>query len=158
MLIMGWLLPAMSMAVYAEDRPRIMKSPHPDVAPTHADVIYRHTGSLELRADVYLPESDKPTAAIAWFAGGGFRLRDKLLVRGSIFDQFHSAESPPALLFHGMGDVVIDYEQSILLQERLNAAGVDAQLVLRTDLVHGDRRFDEPAMSDLITRFLSDPH
>ncbi len=66
-----------------------------------------------------------------------------------------SAESPPALLFHGMGDVVIDYRQSILLQERLNEAGIDAQLVLRSDLVHGDRRFDEPAMSDLITRFVS---
>ena len=57
-----------------------------------------------------------------------------------------------------MGDVVIDYTQSILLQQRLNEAGVDAQLVLRTDLVHGDRRFDEPAASDLITRFLSDGH
>jgi acetyl esterase/lipase len=268
-----------------------MKSPHPDVAPTYADVVYRNTGSIKLRADVYLPESDQPTTAIAWFAGGGFRLRDKLLVRGSIFDQFHrgvaiisfeytladeakwpaqaydgkaairwlrsnankfnidpdrifiggasagailsnvvansagdksldeagrenanlsdsvsgvisfytaadmtahsnwpaedssgnfltgcaleacrskvesaspvkyvSADSPPALLFHGMGDVVIDYRQSILLQERLNEAGIDAQLVLRTDLVHGDRRFDEPAMSDLITRFLSNSH
>ncbi len=66
-----------------------------------------------------------------------------------------SGASPPALLFHDMGDVVIDYRQSILLQEKLNEAGVDAQLVLRTDLVHGDARFDEPAMTDLITSFLS---
>ena len=65
-------------------------------------------------------------------------------------------DSPPALLFHGMGDVVIDYSQSILLQQRLHEAGVDAQLVLRTDLVPGDTRFDEPAVSDLITRFVSD--
>lgn len=33
---------------------------------------------------------------------------------------------------------------------------VDVQLVLRGDLVHGDSRFDEPAMADLIARFLSD--
>ena len=51
--------------------------------------------------------------------------------------------------------MVIDYRQSILLQERLHEAGIDAQLVLRSDLAHGDRRFDEPAMSDLITRFVS---
>ncbi len=285
------LLLAVSMGVNAQDRPRIMKSPHPDVAPTHADVVYRETGSLKLRADVYLPESDRPTAAIAWFAGGGFRQRNKLWVRGSMFEQLHrgvafisfeytlaneakwpaqahdgkaairwlrsnakkfnidpdrifiggssagalianvvansvgdkwltgseadnakqsdsvsgvisfygtadmtrhsgwpaesssgnfltgcaaeacrsmvesaspvyhvSENSPPALLFHGMGDVVIGYQQSILLQERLNKAGVDAQLVLRSDLVHGDRRFDEPAMSDLITHFLSNSH
>ena len=268
-----------------------MPSRNPDVAPSHADLIYRDTGGLPLRADVYLPESDQPTAAIAWFPGGGFRQRNKHWVRSSMFDQLHrgvafisfeytlgneakwpaqaydgkaairwlrgnakkfnidpdkifiggssagalianvvansagdkslaesgadnanlsdsvsgvisfygsadmtkhsgwpdedssgsfltgcaaidcravvenasplyhvSEDSPPALLFHGMGDVVIDYRQSILLQERLNEAGIDAQLVLRTDLVHGDSRFDEPAMSDLISRFLSNSH
>ena len=288
LLSMAWLLLASGMAAQAQDRPRIMPSPNPDVDPSHGDVVYRETGSIQLRADLYLPESDRPTAAIAWFAGGGFRLRNKLMIRGSIFDQFErgvavisfeytladeakwpaqaqdgkaairwlrsnarkynidpyrifvagasagailanvvanstgdvsleeigaenaqvsagvsgvvsfytaadmtthsgwpsenssghfltgcaaidcksqvesaspahyvSADSPPALLFHGMGDVVIDYSQSILLQQRLNEAGVDAQLVLRTDLVHGDLRFDEPAVSDLITRFLS---
>ncbi len=270
----------------AQERPRIMPSPQPDIAPTHADQVYRDTGSRQLRADVYLPDSAEPTPAIAWFPGGAFRQRNKRWIRGSIFDQvgrgmavisfeytlgdeakwpaqaydgkaairwmrgnakqfnidparifiagssagalianvvamssgqvalndhddghlpdavsgviafygasdmtthggwpaedsagsfltgcasqtclslvesaspvnYVSAQSPPALLFHGMGDVVIDYRQSILLQEKLNRAGADAQLVLRTDLVHGDRRFDEPAMTDLITSFLS---
>ncbi len=289
MLILACLLLASGMAAQAQDRPRIMPSPNPDIDPTHANVVYRDTGIVQLRADLYLPQSKQPTAAIAWFAGGGFRLRNKRMIRGSIFDQFDrgvaiisfeytladeekwpaqahdgkaavrwlrsnagkynidpkrifvagasagailanvvansagdvslhesgvdyaslsagvsgvvsfytaadmtthsdwpsenssgnfltgcaslncksqvesaspahyvSADSPPALLFHGMGDVVIDYTQSILLQQRLNEAGVDAQLVLRTDLVHGDRRFDEPAVSDLIARFLSD--
>jgi acetyl esterase/lipase len=291
MLIAAWVLLAISMATQAQERPRIMPSPNPDVAPTYADVVYRDTGDVQLRADVYLPESDQVTAAIAWLCPGGFTRRNKLWVRGSIFDQFHrgvaivsfeyrlgseakwpaqahdgkaairwlrsnadkfnidpdrifiggasagailsnvvangagdesldepgaqnanisdsvsgvisfytaadmtkhsgwpaesssgnfltgcaaeecrskvesaspvyhvSEDSPPALLFHGMGDVVIDYRQSILLQERLNEAGVDAQLVLRSDLIHGDRRFDEPAMSDLISRFLSNTH
>jgi acetyl esterase/lipase len=285
---LGVLLLLPCLAVNAQDRPRIMPSPRPTLAPNHAGLVYRDTGSLPLRANVYLPESDQPTAAIAWFAGGGFRLRDYRMIRGSIFDQlargvaiisfeytladeakwpaqaydgkaavrwlrskaqqynidperifiagasagailanvvanssgdesleetgaenanfsagvngvisfytaadltthsgwpdenssgnfltgcasidckaevegaspahYVSANSPPALLFHGMGDVVIDYSQSILLQQRLNDAGVDAQLVLRSDLVHGDTRFDEPAVSDLITRFLS---
>ncbi len=285
------LLLAVSIGVNAQDRPRIMKSPHPDVAPTYADVVYRDNASRQLLADVYLPASDQPTAAIAWFPGGGFRQRNKLWVRSSMFDQLHrgvafisfeytlgneakwpaqaydgkaairwlrgnarkfnidsdqifiggssagalianvvansagdksitesgadnanqsdkvsgvisfygaadltthsgwpeesssgnfltgcasedcramvesaspvsyvSENSPPALLFHGMGDVVINYRQSILLQERLNEAGIDAQLVLRTDLVHGDSRFDEPAMSDLITRFVLNSH
>jgi acetyl esterase/lipase len=67
-----------------------------------------------------------------------------------------SADSPPALLFHSLGDVVIDYRQSILLTEKLHEAGSDVQLVLRGDLVHGDHRFDEPAMTELITRFVSD--
>lgn len=291
MPVTAWILMAISMATQAQDRPRIEPAPRPDVAPSYADQVYRETGGRQLRADVYLPDSDTPTAAIAWFAGGGFYLRDKRMIRGSIFDQidrgaaviafeytlsdeakwpaqaydgkaairwlrsnakkfnidpgrifigggsagalianvvansagdksltesgaengnvpdsvsgviafygvaditthngwpaenssghrltgcaaedcrsmveraspvrYVSRDSPPALLFHGMGDVVIDYRQSILLQERLNKASVDAQLVLRSDLIHGDRRFDEPAMSDLITHFLSDGH
>jgi acetyl esterase/lipase len=282
---------ALSMVAHAQDRPRIEPAPRPEVAPTHADLVYRETGGRQLRADAYLPASEQPTAAIAWFAGGGFYLRDKKMIRGSIFDQVNrgvavvafeytlaneakwpaqaydgkaavrwlrgnaqkfnidpdriftgggsagsiianvvanshgdasldesgaanadlsdsvsgvisfygaadmtshanwpaedssgafltgcasldcrsmvesaspvhyvSADSPPALLFHGMGDVVIDYRQSILLQERLHEAGADAQLILRSDLIHGDRRFDEPAMSDVINRFLSNPH
>jgi len=289
MLIVGSLLLASGMAAHAQDRPRIMPSPRPVLAPNDAGVVYRDNGSIQLRANVYLPGSEQPTAAIAWFAGGGFRLRDYRMIRGSIFDQlargvavisfeytladeakwpaqahdgkaavrwlrsnadkynidadrifiagasagailanvvansagdksleetgaenanlsdgvsgvisfytasdmtthsgwpsekssgnfltgcasidcksmvesaspaYHvSADSPPALLFHGMGDVVIAYSQSILLQQRLHDAGVDAQLVLRTDLVHGDTRFDEPAVSDLITRFVTD--
>lgn len=288
MLILAWLLPAIGLVVQAQERPRIIPPPYPEVAPTYADVVYRDTGSMQLLADVYLPESNQATAAIVWFPPGGFRVRDKLWIRGSIFDQLNrgvaiisfeyrlgdeakwpaqahdgraairwlrsnakklnidadrifvgggsagailanvianshgdeslnengaenanrsdavsgviafygasdltthsgwpdenssgtrltgcvsdncrtmvesaspvyhvSEDSPPALLFHGMGDVVIDYRQSILLQERLNDAGVDAQLILRTDLIHGDPRFDEPAMSDLINRFLS---
>lgn len=272
----------------AQERPRIMPSPQPDIAPTHADQVYREAGSRRLHADVYLPDSVEPTAAIAWFPGGAFRQRNKRWIRGSIFDQlgrgvavisfeytlgdeakwpaqahdgkaavrwvrgnarkfnidperifiagssagalianvvamspghelltdhgaddghipdtvsgviafygagdmtthgnwpggdsagsfltgcasltcrplvegaspvnYVSPESPPALLFHGMGDVVIDYRQSVLLQEKLNEAGVDAQLILRTDLVHGDARFDEAPMTDLITSFLS---
>ena len=272
----------------AGERPRLMPPPHPDVPPTFADQVYRDTGSMQLLADVYLPESTERTAAIAWFAPGAFRVRDKRWIRGSIFDQvdrgvavisfeytladeakwpaqahdgkaairwlrsnakrfnvdpdrifagggsagaliasvtalsagdesleeqgadnaglsdsvsgfiafygaadmtthgnwpaedsagsnltgcaaiecrnlvesaspvhYVSDNSPPALLFHGMGDVVIDYRQSILLQERLNDAGAEAQLVLRSDLIHGDPRFDEPAMTDLITSFLS---
>jgi acetyl esterase/lipase len=289
MLIMACLLLASGIASHAQERPRIMPSPRPALAPTDAGVVYRDSGGIQLRANVYLPQREQATAAIAWFAGGGFRLRDYRMIRGSIFDQlergvavisfeytladeakwpvqahdgkaairwlrsnankynidadrifiagasagailanvvansagdksleesaaenahlsdgvsgvisfytaadmtthsgwpsedssgnfltgcasidcksmvesaspaYHvSAHSPPALLFHGMGDVVIDYSQSILLQQRLHDAGVDAQLVLRTDLVHGDTRFDEPAVSDLITRFVSD--
>lgn len=288
-LVVLWLAAASSLTVDAQERPRIMPAPQPGVPPTYADQVYRDTGRMQLRADAYLPESQQPTAAIAWFAGGGFYLRNKLMIRGSIFDQvergtaviafeytlaneakwpaqahdgkaairwlrrnaqrfnidpdrifigggsagalianvvansagdkaltesdaenaefpdsvsaaitfygvadmsthsnwpaedssasfltgcasmdcksivesaspvnYVSADSPPALLFHSMGDVFVDYRQSILLLERLTEAGVDAQLVLRGDLVHGDSRFDEPAMADLIARFLSD--
>ena len=282
------LLLASGVVAQAQDRPRIMPSPRPTLTPNDAGVVYRDNGILKLRANVFLPESGQPTAAIAWFAGGGFRMRDYRMIRGSIFDQldrgiavisfeytladeakwpaqaydgkaavrwlrsnankynidpqrifiagasagaiianvvansagdrsleepnaenlglsdsvsgvvsFYTAadmtqhsdwpsenssgnfltgcaavecramvesaspahyvsdNSPPALLFHGMGDVVIDYSQSILLQRRLNDAGIDAQLVLRSDLVHGDTRFDEPVVSDLITRFVA---
>ena len=289
MPVLGIVILVIGFVANAQERPRIMPSPRPTLAPNDAGVVYRDNGSIQLRANVYLPGSDQPTAAIAWFAGGGFRLRDYRMIRGSIFDQLArgvavisfeytladeakwpaqahdgkaairwlrsnankynidpqrifiagasagailanvvansagdksleesaaenanlsagvngvisfytaadmtthsdwpsedssgyfltgcasiecksvvesaspahhvSANSPPALLFHGMGDVVIDYTQSILLQQRLNEAGVDAQLVLRTGLVHGDSRFDEPAISDLITRFVSE--
>lgn len=286
-VIAAIVLGATAMTSHAQERPRIMPPPHPDIAPTYADQVYRMSGELELRADVYLPESREPTSAIAWFAPGGFRVRDKRWIRGSVFEQLNrgfaivsfeytlateakwpaqahdgkaairwlrdnakgfnidpegifigggsagaliasvvansvgdaslaepgaedasvpdrvrgvvtfygptdltttvgwpedrsivafltgcesgdcgsvagsaspvsyvSEDSPPALMFYGMGDVVVGYEQGLLLQERLNDAGVDAQLVLRSDLIHGDPRFDEPAMSDLITAFL----
>ncbi len=51
---------------------------------------------------------------------------------------------------------LLDYRQSILLKEKLHEAGVDVQLVLCRDFVHGERRFDELAMTELITRFVSD--
>lgn len=223
LLIASFLLSATTMTGDAQDRPRIMPAPRADMPPTYADQVYRTSGELELRADVYMPKSDEATAVIAWFAGGGFRIRDKLMIRGSIMRQvdrgialaepgadnknvpdrvsgvvsfygptdltttvgwpedrsivpfltgcesgdcrsiagsaspvyYVSAASPPALMFYGMGDVVIGYEQGLLLQERLDAAGVDAQLVLRSGLIHGDERFDEPAMGDLITAFVS---
>jgi len=294
MPVLGIVILVIGFVANAQERPRIMPSPRPTLAPSDAGVVYRDSVGIQLRANVYLPESGQPTAAIAWFAGGGFRLRDYRMIRGSIFDQlargvaiisfeytladeakwpaqaydgkaavrwlrsnankynidadrifiagasagailanvvansageksleesgakhanlsagvsgvisfytaadmtthsgwpsekssgnfltgcasidcksmvdraspahYVSAKSPPALLFHGMGDVVIDYSQSILLQQRLHEAGVDAQLVLRSGLVHGDTRFDEPAVSDLVTRFLSEygqPH
>ena len=65
LLSMAWLLLASGMAAQAQDRPRIMPSPNPDVDPSHGDVVYRETGSIQLRADLYLPESDRPTAAIS---------------------------------------------------------------------------------------------
>lgn len=287
LLIAASLLGVSNMTGQAQERPRIMPAPRAEIPPTNADQVYRKSGDLELRADVYLPEGPEATAAIAWFAGGAFRIRDKLMIRGSIMQQLNrgiaivafeytlateakwpaqaydgkaairwlrhnaktfnidperifigggsagaliatvvansagdaslaepdavnaavpdhvsgvisfygptdlttkvgwpegrtivafltgcesgdcralaesaspvyyvSADSPPALMFYGMGDVVIGYEQGLLLQERLNEAGVDAQLVLRSDLIHGDSRFDEPAITELITAFV----
>jgi hypothetical protein len=86
MPVLGLVILVVGFVANAQERPRIMPSPRPTLAPTVGGIVYRDSGGLQLRANVYLPESDQPTAAIAWFAGGGFGLRDYRMTAKPLFD------------------------------------------------------------------------
>ena len=45
----------------------------PAIKPTHADVVYVTRGSQDLKLDAYLADSDKPTPAMVYIHGGGWR-------------------------------------------------------------------------------------
>lgn len=62
---------------------------------------------------------------------------------------------PPCLIFHGECDALVPVEQSICLYEALNAAGVDADLYLLADAVHGDDRFYQDEVFDLVDQFFA---
>lgn len=119
MPILGAVVLVIGLAVNAQERPRIMPSPRPTLAPTYGAIVYRDNGSLQLRANLYLPESDQPTVAIAWFAGGGFRLRDYRMIRGSIFDQF------------ARGVAVISFEYTLADEAKWPAQAHDGKAAIR---------------------------
>jgi acetyl esterase/lipase len=71
-----------------------------------------------------------------------------------------SSNAPPFLIFHGSKDGLVNINQSKLLFERLQAAGVEAQFVVITNYAHGRAAFgfgmvhpDESERARLIADF-----
>lgn len=60
----------------------------------------------------------------------------------------------PLLLFHGKKDELIPYQQGIQLHDALNAAGHPTDLYLIEDAVHGDYRFFQEEIQEMIIEFL----
>ena len=58
----------------------------PAIKPTHADVVYVTRGNQDLKLDAYLADSDKPTPAMVYIHGGGWRGGGKAL--GTRFPMF----------------------------------------------------------------------
>ena len=48
-----------------------------------------------------------------------------------------SADDPPTLIFHGDADKVVPIQQSQIIVDKLNAAGVKAKLIVKPGAVHG---------------------
>ncbi len=119
MPVLGIVILVLGFVANAQERPRIMPSPRPTLAPTVGGIVYRDSGGLQLRANVYLPVSDQPTAAIAWFAGGGFRLRDYRMIRGSIFDQL------------ARGVAIISFEYTLADEAKWPAQAHDGKAAVR---------------------------
>ena len=119
MTILGAAVLVIGLGVNAQERPRIIPSPRPTLAPTVGAIVYRDSGGIQLRANGYLPESNQPTAAIDWFAGGGFRLRDYRMIRGSIFDQL------------ARGVAIISFEYTLADEAKWPAQAHDGKAAVR---------------------------
>ena len=61
---------------------------------------------------------------------------------------------PPTLFLHGEADPIVPVEQSIILHEKLLAAGVDSDLMRMPGYTHGDHRFNSGAPAERITAYL----
>ncbi|WDQ15099.1 alpha/beta hydrolase fold domain-containing protein [Rhodopirellula sp. P2] len=63
-------------------------------------------------------------------------------------------QDPPFLIIHGTEDPVVPMNQSQLLHEALESAGVETQLELIRGAQHGGREFATPEIRELIQTFL----
>ncbi|WP_047816975.1 alpha/beta hydrolase fold domain-containing protein [Rhodopirellula islandica] len=63
-------------------------------------------------------------------------------------------KDPPFLIIHGTSDPVVPANQSQLIHEALESAGVETTLKLIRGAKHGGREFADPEIRDLITTFL----
>ena len=63
---------------------------------------------------------------------------------------------PPTLFLHGDADPIVPANQSIIMHEKLQAAGIDSQLMLLPGYTHGDHRFNRGEAAAKITAFLED--
>ncbi|HZP83112.1 MAG TPA: alpha/beta hydrolase [Chthonomonadaceae bacterium] len=68
-------------------------------------------------------------------------------------------EYPPTLLLHGDEDTDVPYEQSVLMAEALERAGVEHELITLSSKGHGfDRQHDDPAVQAAQDRVLAFLH
>ena len=61
------------------------------------------------------------------------------------------ANDPPCLIMHGEKDGMVPIEQSALLADTLQAAGVDVTFIRLPNAGHGYWGPDEPVLSDFLT-------
>jgi len=61
---------------------------------------------------------------------------------------------PPTFLLHGDADPVVPVSQSVIMHEKLLAAGIDSQLMRIPGYTHGDYRFNQGEAGAKITAFL----
>ena len=61
---------------------------------------------------------------------------------------------PPTLFLHGEADPIVPVEQSVILHEKLLAAGVDSDLMRLAGYTHGDHRFNRGAPAERINAYL----
>jgi acetyl esterase/lipase len=65
-------------------------------------------------------------------------------------------KDPPFLIIHGTSDPIVPANQSQLLHEALEEAGVHTKLHLIQGAKHGGREFAAPEIRDMITTFLKE--
>ena len=96
-----------------------------------------------------VPGYDDPVARAVWY------FRDHM-DEGSSFYQITS-KTPPTLIFHGTEDALIPVRQSERYYERLQACGVRSDLYIIEGAGHGDDRFYQDNIADIIADFLNEP-
>jgi len=63
-------------------------------------------------------------------------------------------DDPPFLLMHGMLDCLVPFQQSVMLQQALEAAHVDSTLVLLPTAQHADKQFQDAKYQKIVDDFL----
>lgn len=65
-----------------------------------------------------------------------------------------TSDDPPFLIMHGMADCLVPYQQSVMLGDALQLAGVPSTLVLLPNGEHGGSAFDQSQYVQMIDAFL----
>ena len=68
--------------------------------------------------------------------------------------QMVTKKAPPFLIFHGLADKVVSYEQSKKLYCALQECGVPADLYLIDGAEHGDQHFVQESIKEIMLRFV----
>ncbi|HEV7920730.1 MAG TPA: alpha/beta hydrolase [Thermoanaerobaculia bacterium] len=63
-------------------------------------------------------------------------------------------DTPPFLILHGLLDCLVPWQQSQLLDDALEAQGVDSTLVYLLTAGHADHQFDDPKYKQMVSDFL----
>lgn len=100
------------------------------------------------------PSEGKPVLAPEEFLIGG-KLEERVDVAKDATPFSHISEAAcPILLLHGDKDSSVPYQQSIELHDALNAAGHPTDVYILDGAVHGDYRFFQEEVQEIILRFL----
>ncbi len=65
-------------------------------------------------------------------------------------------EAPPFLIMHGDADCLVPYQQSVILDDALKAAGVDTTLVIVQGAEHSDPIFTSPPYAEMTDAWLDE--
>lgn len=98
------------------------------------NVMVPFNGVFDMAAAV--PKSPGAASAVRDFLGGSPEEVPKVYSLASPLAHVDSS-SAPALLLHGTGDTVVPFEQSVAFKERLEQAGIRAELYTAEGAAHG---------------------
>ncbi|MDR3457955.1 MAG: alpha/beta hydrolase [Verrucomicrobiae bacterium] len=87
-------------------------------------------------SDLMTGPTNKPTVKLIKDAFGATNTLDPALKRGSPVT-YVTSHAPPFLILHGDHDGLVNLQQSVELDAKLKAAGVDSTLVVITNFAHG---------------------
>lgn len=118
------------------------------------------TGDDPQYRDAHNPEeSDAVNACVSWYVPSATRDLTDIGLRVRVDNypdlcDLVKKDSPPVLLFHGIGDTLIPYSQSERLYERLQEEKVVSELYLIEGADHADALFVQEEVKQKILEFL----
>jgi acetyl esterase/lipase len=98
--------------------------------------------------------SSQVQAAVPWYAPSQMSLMPRLHAGFSDLVPLITGDAPPFLLLHGDRDDLVPIQQSELLYEGLQKAGVDSDFFVIKGAAHGDPLLCQEQVRELITGFL----
>ena len=97
---------------------------------------------------------NKPDSPESRLVGGAIQENSEKVAEANPIT-YVDKNDPPILIMHGDQDPLVPYSQSVLFEEKLQAAGVQVQLVKMEGEGHGGRGFDSPKAREQVSQFFN---
>ncbi|MDR1419614.1 MAG: alpha/beta hydrolase [Treponema sp.] len=104
----------------------------------------------------YEDYSDEVQAAVPWYAPSQMSLMPRPHPGFVDVAPLITKDAPPFLVLHGDRDDLVPIQQSEILYEGLQKAGVDSDFVVIKGAAHGDPLLCQEKVRELVTAFLSE--